>query len=53
MFLGEALLMGIVGSIAGIAGGFYLAAAADKLMGSIAASVYGVDLHRGRTETAS
>src|ERR1700691_5285637 len=42
MFLGEALLMGIIGSTAGIAGGFYLAAAADKLMGSIAASVYGV-----------
>jgi putative ABC transport system permease protein len=42
MFLGEALLTGIVGSIAGIAAGFYLAVAADKLMGSIAASVYGV-----------
>jgi putative ABC transport system permease protein len=42
MILVEALLMGIIGSIAGIAGGFYLAAAADKMMGSIAASVYGV-----------
>ena len=42
MFLGEALLMGVIGSISGIAGGFYLAAAASKVMGSIAASVYGV-----------
>jgi len=42
MFLGEALLMGVTGSVVGIAAGFYLAAAADKLMGSIAASVYGV-----------
>jgi putative ABC transport system permease protein len=42
MFLGEALLMGVIGSFAGIAGGFYLAAGANKLMGSIAASVYGV-----------
>ena len=42
MFLGEALLMGVIGSLAGIAGGFYLAAAAGKVMGSIAASVYGM-----------
>ncbi len=42
MFLGEALLMGVIGSVAGIAGGFYLAALAAKVMGSIAASVYGM-----------
>jgi putative ABC transport system permease protein len=42
MFLGEALLMGGIGSVLGIAGGYYLAAAANRVMGSIAASVYGV-----------
>ena len=42
MFLSEALLMGVIGSIAGIAGGFYLATLASKVMGSIAASVYGL-----------
>ncbi len=42
MFLGEALLMGVIGSISGIAGGFYLASLAGKVMGSIAASVYGM-----------
>jgi putative ABC transport system permease protein len=42
MFLGEALLMGVIGSIAGIAAGFYLATAAGKVMGSIAASIYGM-----------
>ncbi len=42
MFLGEALLMGVIGSISGIAAGFYLASLAGKVMGSIAASVYGL-----------
>ncbi len=42
MFMGEALCMGVVGSILGIIGGFYLAALANKMMGSIAASVYGI-----------
>jgi len=42
MFLGEALLTGVVGSICGIALGFYLATLAGQVMGSIAASVYGV-----------
>lgn len=42
MFLGEALLMGVVGSAIGIAGGYYLAAAASKLMGTAVASVYGL-----------
>jgi putative ABC transport system permease protein len=42
MFLAEALLIGVIGSIAGIIGGFFLAAAANKVMGSIAASVYGM-----------
>ena len=42
MFLGEALLMGVIGSVSGIAAGFYLATLASKVMGSIAASVYGM-----------
>jgi putative ABC transport system permease protein len=42
MFLGEALFMGVMGSIVGIAGGFYLAILANTVMGSIAASVYGI-----------
>ena len=42
MFLGEALVMGAAGSLIGIAGGYYLAASANRVMGSIAASVYGV-----------
>ena len=41
MFLGEALLLGAAGALLGIAGGFYIAAAASKVMGEIAASVYG------------
>jgi putative ABC transport system permease protein len=42
MFLGEALLMGILGSLVGIVGGYYLASAAGGLMGSAVASVYGL-----------
>ncbi len=42
MFLGEALLMGVIGSGAGIVLGYYVATAANKAMGSIAASVYGI-----------
>jgi putative ABC transport system permease protein len=42
MFLCEALLMGVIGSGAGVVLGYYLAAAADKAMGSIAASIYGI-----------
>jgi putative ABC transport system permease protein len=42
MFLCEAFVMGVIGSLIGIAGGYYLAASANKVMGSIAASVYGV-----------
>jgi putative ABC transport system permease protein len=42
MFLGEALFMGVIGSGVGIVAGFYIAAVANKLMGSIAASVYGI-----------
>src|ERR1700733_8215019 len=42
MFLGEALVMGILGSIVGIVGGYYLASAASGLMGSAVASVYGL-----------
>jgi putative ABC transport system permease protein len=42
MFLGEALLMGVIGSGAGIVLGYFVAAAANRAMGSIAASVYGI-----------
>ena len=42
MFLGEALVMGILGSLVGITGGYYLASAAGGLMGSAVASVYGL-----------
>jgi len=42
MFLMEASLIAVIGSLLGIAGGYCLAAGATRLMGSIAASVYGV-----------
>ena len=42
MFLVEALLMGVIGSIGGIAGGYALAAGAAKVMGSVAGAIYGV-----------
>jgi putative ABC transport system permease protein len=42
MFLGEALSMGVLGSGIGIAIGFYMATGASRVMGSIAASVYGI-----------
>lgn len=42
MFLGEALLVGVIGSVAGIAGGLGVASVAGNVMGSVAASVYGV-----------
>jgi putative ABC transport system permease protein len=42
MFLGEALVMGVMGSLVGIVGGYYLASAAGGLMGSAVASVYGL-----------
>jgi len=41
-FLGEALLMGVIGSAAGILGGYYLAIVASRVMGGVAAAVYGV-----------
>jgi putative ABC transport system permease protein len=42
MFLGEALFMGVLGSLVGIVGGYYMASAAGGLMGSAVASVYGL-----------
>jgi len=42
MFLFEALVMGVLGSCVGIAGGYSLAAGAAKVMGSVAGSIYGV-----------
>ena len=42
MILGEALLMGIIGSVVGIVVGYFMAVAASSVMGSIAASVYGI-----------
>jgi putative ABC transport system permease protein len=42
MFLFEALIMGVLGSAVGIAGGYSLAAGAAKMMGSVAGAIYGV-----------
>lgn len=42
MFLIEALMMGIVGSILGLIAGYYVAIGASRSIGSIAASVYGI-----------
>lgn len=42
MFLGEALLMGVIGSAVGIVIGFLVAMVANQVMGGIAASVYGI-----------
>jgi putative ABC transport system permease protein len=42
MFLLEALLMGVIGSLVGIAGGFLLASAANRVMRGMVAAVYGV-----------
>jgi putative ABC transport system permease protein len=42
IFLLEALAMGVIGSMAGIVGGFFSAALTNRVMGSIAAAVYGV-----------
>jgi putative ABC transport system permease protein len=42
MFISEALLMGGIGSLLGIAGGFFLASAANRVMRGMVAAVYGV-----------
>ena len=42
MFLSEALLMGVIGSLVGIAGGFFLSSAANRVMRGMVAAVYGV-----------
>jgi putative ABC transport system permease protein len=42
MFLSEALLMGLIGSIIGIGAGFVLASAANRVMRGMIAAVYGV-----------
>jgi putative ABC transport system permease protein len=42
MFLCEALLMGAIGSLVGIFAGFFLASAANRVMRSMVAAVYGV-----------
>jgi putative ABC transport system permease protein len=42
MFLGEAAFVGVVGSLLGIVGGYYLAKAAALVMSSIAAKTYGL-----------
>lgn len=42
MFLCEALLMGVIGSVVGIGGGFLLASAANRVMRGMVAAVYGV-----------
>jgi putative ABC transport system permease protein len=42
MFLFEAFVMGVIGSLIGIAGGFLLASAANRVMRGMVAAVYGV-----------
>jgi putative ABC transport system permease protein len=42
MFLGEAALLGVIGSLLGVGAGYLLADAANRVMDSIASSVYGV-----------
>jgi putative ABC transport system permease protein len=42
MFLAEAALVGAIGSVFGIAGGFVLAGAANHIMNNIASSTYGI-----------
>jgi len=42
MFLAEAALIGAIGSVFGIAGGFLLAKAANRMMSSIASATYGL-----------
>lgn len=42
MLLGEALCMGLAGSLLGVAAGYFMASLAGKVMSSVAASVYGV-----------
>jgi putative ABC transport system permease protein len=42
MFLLEALMLGALGSVLGIAAGYYMAAGASRLMGAAVASVYGL-----------
>lgn len=40
MFLGEAVLMGVIGSLLGIVGGFYLASGATRIVGDIVTVIY-------------
>ncbi len=42
MFMFEALVMGVIGSLVGVAGGFALASLANRVMRGMVASVYGV-----------
>jgi putative ABC transport system permease protein len=42
MFLAEALLMGVLGSLLGIAAGYCLAGSTGRVMGTIAAAAYGL-----------
>lgn len=42
MFMGEALLIGLIGSVCGVAGGFFGAVVASKVLSGVATSIYGV-----------
>ncbi|MGI8470134.1 MAG: ABC transporter permease [Pyrinomonadaceae bacterium] len=50
MFLGEAVLIGLIGSALGVLVGFYLAQIAGKIMGTISVSVYGYAASPQQTE---
>ena len=41
MFLGEAVVMGVIGSIIGIVLGFFLAVVAERMMSEVAAKIFG------------
>lgn len=41
MFLGEAVVLGVLGSAMGVAGGWYVSAVASRVMNTVAASAYG------------
>ncbi len=50
MFLGEAVLIGLIGSVIGIFAGFYLAKIAGQIMSAVSVSIYGYVTTAQQTE---